>query len=159
MRLSTPALAVVLAAAAGASASHAATSPAAARVAGPPAVPVVPLPNAASPSKGVVYMPIVGLGTGGYTGNASVPYGAYPECFNGCEDAQCVVPDSPGFSGCAGYVQAAVGMWLALGGRRVDNSASYHNQRPVVTAMAASGVPRGELFLTSKVSGCETGRV
>jgi diketogulonate reductase-like aldo/keto reductase len=62
--------------------------------------------------------------------------------------------------------------WLQLGGRRIDNSASYHNQLPVGIAMAASGeahaktftvhrishglvrlagIPRNQIFLTSKV--------
>ena len=113
-----------------------------------PIVPSVLLKNAANPN---TLMPVVGQGTGGYTGNASQPYGTYPECFNGCEDAQCIIPDSPGFSGCAEYVQAAVTTWLQLGGRRVDNSASYHNQRPVGIAIAASGVNRSDIFYVSKV--------
>lgn len=117
------------------------------------ATPCVPLSNAASPG---VCMPVVGSGSGGYVGNASAnPYGSYPECANDCFDAQCVLPDPAGWSSCGGYVQAAQMTWLQLGGRRIDNSASYHNQRSVGIAMRTfsqrSGVPRSDLFLTSKV--------
>ena len=38
-------------------------------------VPTVLLNNSADPN---VWMPVVGFGTGGYTGNASIPYGTYP---------------------------------------------------------------------------------
>jgi len=117
------------------------------------AVPCVPLSNAADPG---TCMPVVGSGSGGYVGNATAnPYGSYPECSNDCFDAQCVLPDPVGWSSCGGYVQAAHSTWLQLGGRRIDNSASYHNQRSVgiamKTFMAHSGTPRSEIFLTSKV--------
>jgi diketogulonate reductase-like aldo/keto reductase len=122
---------------------------AAALIAGAAAqVPQVPLYNAAQPG---MTMPGTGFGTGGYTGNASQPYGAYPECFNGCFEATCTQPDPANFSSCGEYVDAATSTWLQLGGRRIDNSASYHNQRYVGIAMRNSGVPRGEIFLTSKV--------
>jgi diketogulonate reductase-like aldo/keto reductase len=48
-------------------------------------------------------------------------------------------------------VDASVSTHLQLGGTRIDNSASYHNQLQVGTAMHASGLPRASLFLTSKV--------
>ena len=96
-------------------------------------------------------MPVTGLGTGGYTGNSSQPYGSYPECFNGCADAECLVPNPANFSGCGEYVQAAVTTWLQLGGRRIDNSASYHNQYYVGVSIAASGIPRDQIFFVSKV--------
>ena len=112
------------------------------------AVPSVLLKNAAAPN---TLMPATGAGSGGYTGNASQGYGDYPECFNGCEDPQCSVPDSPGFSSCAEYVDASMSTWLQLGGSRLDNSNSYHNQLFVAKAMRGSGLPRERLFLTSKV--------
>ena len=77
--------------------------------------------------------------------------GAYPECFNGCLDPECAFPNPLNFSSCAEYVDAAVSTWLQLGGTRVDNSNSYHNQYYVAEAMRASGLPRSQLFLTSKV--------
>ena len=60
-----------------------------------------------------------------------------------------------GWASCGGYVQAAQMTWMQLGGRRIDNSASYHNQRSVgiamKTFMTRSGTPRSDLFLVSKV--------
>ena len=120
------------------------------------AVPCVVLSNAAAPG---VCMPIVGSGSGGYVGNASSnPYGSYPECANDCFDAQCALPDPDSkalWDSCGGFVQGSQSTWLQLGGRRIDNSASYHNQRSVGIAMRTfmnrSSTPRAELFLTSKV--------
>jgi diketogulonate reductase-like aldo/keto reductase len=137
-----------VAALAAAAAASAGAASAGAASAGAASVPSVTLLNAAQQN---VLMPITGFGTGGYTGNASQPYGEYPECFNGCYDPVCVAPDPSNFSSCGPYVNAAVASWLQLGGRRIDNSASYHNQRYVGIAMGASGIPRSELFLTSKV--------
>lgn len=96
-------------------------------------------------------MPISGLGTEGYTGNASNPYGAYPECFNACFDPLCLAENPSDFSSCTPHVEASVTTWLRLGGRRIDNSASYHNQLAVGQAIATSGLPRSQLFITSKV--------
>jgi diketogulonate reductase-like aldo/keto reductase len=66
-----------------------------------------------------------------------------------------VLPDPVGWSSCGGYVQAAQLTWMQLGGRRIDNADSYHNQRSVGIAMKTfvtrSGTPRSDLFLTSKV--------
>ena len=103
------------------------------------AVPTIALKNAAA---GNVLMPIIGQGLGGYTGNASVPFGTYPECFNGCYDAQCLTPDPANFSGCAVHVQAAVFTFLKLGGPRLDGSASYHNQLPMGVAVRSANVSR-----------------
>jgi len=47
--------------------------------------------------------------------------------------------------------QAAVESALALGYRHLDTADSYGNEEVVGAAMAASGIPRGEIFLTSKV--------
>jgi 2,5-diketo-D-gluconate reductase A len=69
----------------------------------------------------------------------------------GCADAECALPEPANFSSCGPYVEASMATWLQLGGSRLDNSASYHNQLYVGTAMAASGLPRSSLFLTSKV--------
>ena len=112
------------------------------------AIPSVLLLNAASNTS---YMPITGAGSGGYSGLMNNSYGSYPECFNACADPQCASPDPPGFQGCGEYVQASIASWLQLGGRRVDNSDSYHNQKAVGSAMRASGVAREELFFTTKV--------
>ena len=112
------------------------------------APPAPTLRNAAAPG---MTMPWSGTGSGGYTGNASIPWGSYPECFNGCADAECVLPNPDGFDGCGSYVEASVGSFLQLGGRRVDSSASYHNQLYAGIAVRASGVPRKDVFFTSKV--------
>lgn len=47
-----------------------------------------------------------------------------------------------------------VGNWLANGGRGVDTAWSYFNQEGVASAIAASGVAREEIFLTSKILMC-----
>ncbi len=43
-----------------------------------------------------------------------------------------------------------MGLWLEVGGRRIDSADSYHNQADVGAALAASGVPREELCILSK---------
>jgi len=117
----------------------------------------VTLLNAADNS---VLMPIVGAGTGGYSGsNSSFSFGQYPECFDGCYDAMCLQPNPVNFSlsSCGLYVNAAISIWLQIGGRRIDNSASYHNQLYVGQAVQAflankvNNVSRSDLFITSKV--------
>jgi 2,5-diketo-D-gluconate reductase B len=45
----------------------------------------------------------------------------------------------------------AVESGLALGYRHIDTAAMYENEDQIGAAIAASGVPRGELFLTTKV--------
>lgn len=112
------------------------------------AVPTVRLQNAASAG---VLMPATGAGSGGYSGNMSISYGQYPECFDACADPQCALPNPPNFSGCGQFVDASISTWLQLGGRRVDGSDSYHNQLYVARAVHASGVPREDVFYTSKV--------
>jgi 2,5-diketo-D-gluconate reductase B len=47
--------------------------------------------------------------------------------------------------------QAAVESALALGYRHVDTAARYENEDAVGAALAASGLPRDQIFLTSKV--------
>lgn len=116
--------------------------------AGVSTVPSVLLKNAAQPG---TFMPATGAGSGGYTGNSSIPYGTYPECFNGCADAECSSPNPPSFLGCGEYVDASMATWIQLGGRRLDNSNSYHNQAYVSQSMIGSGLPRDQIFLTSKV--------
>ena len=105
--------------------------------AGAAVVPTVTLLNSAT---GTVKIPIVGLGTGGYTGTNMV-YAQYPpaECFNACDDPMCIIPDSVNFtlSSCEKFVQAAVSTWIQLGGRRIDGSASYHNVRVQVATQGS----------------------
>jgi diketogulonate reductase-like aldo/keto reductase len=109
----------------------AALTPARAQV----ALPTVTLGNAADAG---VTLPAVGLGTGGYSGDNSTAYGAYPECWSAT-------------TGCGANVAKAVGLWLAAGGRRIDSANSYQNQAVVGAALVASGVPRADLFILSKV--------
>jgi 2,5-diketo-D-gluconate reductase B len=47
--------------------------------------------------------------------------------------------------------QAAIERALALGYRHIDTAEMYGNEEIVGRALAASGVPRGEVFVTSKV--------
>merc|ERR1719336_1372581 len=55
---------------------------------------------------------------------------------------------------CAKAVYNATLTWLVhAGGRRIDSATSYDNLRTVGRAMAASGVPRSEMFITSKTGG------
>lgn len=50
-------------------------------------------------------------------------------------------------------VQAAVEQWLALGGRHIDTAYDYGTQADVGAALAASRVPREEIFVTTKIPG------
>jgi len=81
-------------------------------------------------------MPAIGLGTGGY-GAANKGYGVYPECWME-------------IVGCGPFTVTAVQTWLALGGRRLDAADSYDTQTSVGIAMAASGVPRSDIFVLQK---------
>jgi 2,5-diketo-D-gluconate reductase B len=47
--------------------------------------------------------------------------------------------------------QAAVESALALGYRHIDTAEMYGNEEAVGAGIAASGVPRGEIFLTTKI--------
>lgn len=76
-----------------------------------------------------VHMPIVGLGTGGY-GQRDGSGGEYWGCEQG---------------------HNATLAWLRLGGRRIDTSDDYTSRDGVGTGWVASGVPRAEIFITSKV--------
>jgi diketogulonate reductase-like aldo/keto reductase len=109
--------------------------------------PSVTLKNAADPN---VLMPFSGAGSGGYTGNATT-YGAYPECWNGCYDPGCLMPDPPSFRSCGDWVEAALATYIQLGGRRIDSSDSYHSQMYAGAALSASGLSRADVFFTSKV--------
>ncbi|UJR36920.1 hypothetical protein I4U23_029632 [Adineta vaga] len=88
--------------------------------------PTVRLMNAVH---GIVLMPIVGLGTGGY-GSPNGSGGQYwgPE---------------------QGH-NASVS-WLKMGGRRIDSSGDYASCDGIGTGWITSGVPRSEIFITSKV--------
>ena len=110
--------------------------------------PCVVLKNAAAPG---VCMPAIGVGTGGYAGTNPF-YGSWPENWNECiEDPTCAAPDPPGAAGNS-FCQSAISTWLTLGGRRIDTSASYRNQRGVGQAINAHRrVNRSDVFVTSKV--------
>jgi len=51
----------------------------------------------------------------------------------------------------ADEAERAVGTALAAGYRHIDTAAVYENEREVGAGIAASGVPRGEIFLTTKL--------
>jgi diketogulonate reductase-like aldo/keto reductase len=111
----------------GASAAAAAAAP----------VPNVYLGNNRGTAQPGLLMPAIGLGTGGYSDNNATGYGNYPECWSS-------------LTGCGPWVQQAVTSWFAAGGRRLDAANSYQNDHDVGAAMAASGLPRSEVFLLSK---------
>ena len=101
-------------------------------------VPNVLLGNTRGTAQPGLLMPAIGLGTGAYSNNNAVGYGGYPECWSTS-------------AGCGGFAQTAVKKWLAAGGRRIDAANSYQDQGDVGAAMLASGVPRQDIFLLSKV--------
>lgn len=53
--------------------------------------------------------------------------------------------------GCA--VHSAVEQWLRIGGRHIDMSLVYKTQPDAGKGIKASGIPRNEMFLTTKVEG------
>ncbi|HEY1855215.1 MAG TPA: aldo/keto reductase [Solirubrobacterales bacterium] len=53
--------------------------------------------------------------------------------------------------------QAAVEEALAVGYRHIDTAAAYRNEKGVGAALAASGIPREELFVTTKLWNAEQG--
>ena len=89
-------------------------------------VPTVKLNNAA---RSDTNMPAVGIGTGGYS----------------------FTPTTPGEIWSDSVAEKAVTTWFKVGGRRVDTAYSYHDQKGIGRAIAASQVPREELFIVSKV--------
>ena len=77
-------------------------------------------------------MPVTGIGTWGYIHEPNT--GRPGEVWNDT------------------VAEKAMKEWLALGGRRIDGSAGYGDQVGVGNAIKASGIPRKEIFMTSKVS-------
>lgn len=57
----------------------------------------------------------------------------------------------------AGEIEAAVATALAVGYRSIDTASLYRNEEEIGAAIAASAIPRDELFLTSKVWNDEQG--
>ena len=57
------------------------------------------------------------------------------------------------FQGDAGNskVQEAVELALQLGYRHIDGASAYGNEREIGNAIRGSGIPREELFVTSKL--------
>ena len=51
---------------------------------------------------------------------------------------------------------ASILAFLAQGGRLIDTAQMYENHRDVATAIARSGIPRSELWITSKVRTIDT---
>jgi len=79
---------------------------------------------------GEVLMPVVGLGTAGYGGRdgSGGEYWGPEQRYN------------------------ATVAWLKAGGRRIDTSDTYGSQDGIGPGWVASGVPRSEIFITSKVN-------
>lgn len=89
----------------------------------------VTLQNAARPG---TMMPVVGIGTGGYV-HGKVPQTPSAEIWNDT------------------VAEIAVEKFLKLGGRRIDGAHDYWCQAGVGRAIRESGVPRKEIFVTSKI--------
>ena len=89
----------------------------------------VPLMNAAKPG---MKMPVVGIGTWGYVHSPGT--GIPGEVWNDT------------------VAEIAIGQWLSMGGRRIDGSQGYGDQVGVGKAIKSSGVPRDEIFMTSKLA-------
>ena len=51
---------------------------------------------------------------------------------------------------------ASILTFIAQGGRLIDTAQMYENHRDVATAIARSGIPRSELWITSKVRTIDT---
>ena len=136
-------------------------------------VPSVPLHNAAQEG---MTMPLIGIGTGGY-GNASGWGGehwndTYERDGDGTKWISAIVCDvitlfisvflfffpPPIFliSLCAhipsinSVAEAAVSLFLQAGGRRIDTSLQYYTQIGCGNAWKKSGIPREQIFITSK---------
>ena len=90
--------------------------------------PSVTLMNAAQTG---MKMPVAGIGTWGYVHEPNT--GRPGEVWNDT------------------VAEKAMKEWLALGGRRIDGSSSYKDQVGVGNAIKASGIPRKEIFMTSKI--------
>src|SRR3954451_20765794 len=57
-----------------------------------------------------------------------------------------------------GKTQEVVESALGVGYRHLDTAAAYHNEKGVGAAIAASGIPREELYVTTKLWNANHGR-
>jgi 2,5-diketo-D-gluconate reductase A len=106
-------------------------------------VPVLPLLNSAAPG---MVMPATGLGTGGYAPPSSRLPSSYPECWDADANATVAAAVS---SAVSTYIKMAISGGVAQA--RIDNADSYENVAAVGAGMRASGVPRENIWLLSKV--------
>lgn len=90
--------------------------------------PSVTLMNAAKPG---TKMPVTGIGTGYY--NHQQGSGRPGEFWNDT------------------IAEKAIKEWITLGGRRIDGCVDYGDQIGIGNAVKASGVPRKDIFMTSKI--------
>ena len=91
-------------------------------------VPSVSLMNAAKPG---TKMPVAGIGTWGYVHKQGT--GRPGEVWNDT------------------LAEASISKWLKMGGRRIDGAIGYGDQVGVGNGIKSSGVPRNEIFVTSKL--------
>ena len=90
--------------------------------------PSVTLMNAAKPG---TKMPVTGIGTGYYNHQPG--------------------SDKPGEVWNDTIAEKVIKEWIALGGRRIDGCVDYGDQIGIGNAVKASGVPREDIFMTSKI--------
>ena len=72
------------------------------------------------------------------------------------KDKTCLAMPIIGQGSCCGTYN--ISSWLAAGGTHIDTSVDYGSQPTIAAAIAASGIPRSSLWITSKlnVESCST---
>lgn len=75
---------------------------------------------------------------------------------NGADPSACVDMPRVGQGSCCGTYN--ISSWLSQGGIHIDTSQDYGSQPNIAAAIASSGIPREQLFITSKlnVESCAT---
>lgn len=71
-------------------------------------------------------------------------------CTTGPNKGTCYKMPVVGQGSCCGSYN--ISSWLALGGRHIDTSCDYGSQPAISEAIAGAGVPRDQLWLTSKLN-------
>jgi len=65
-------------------------------------------------------------------------------------DGVCIQVPTVGQGSCCGSYN--ISTWLAAGGKHIDTSCDYGSQPTIAAAIAASGIPRSQLHITSKLN-------
>ena len=81
-------------------------------------------------------------------GPADIP--TVPICTTGANKGSCYNMPVVGQGSCCGAYN--ISSWLSAGGIHIDTSCDYGSQPTIASAIAASGVPREKLWITSKIN-------